>query len=183
MGYMELNMKTWKKRKLSLLIGMAVMAGTGFAHEDSLHSKEGDHINPKQSIELSETIDVLRLAAEKGVDEKAIRQSLVYQEKFAEMVMDIHQKHPNKIARVWLESAPSQKGFVQFVGDMPKLAPTIDATFMGGATYSLQEQEARAAHLTDLMKANDYSNFVTYFDNVSGLIKLEMKVADSNQVS
>ncbi len=180
-SYMELIMKTWKKRKLSLLIGMALFSGNGFADEDHLHKSEAELINPKQSIELSETIDVQILATETGVDEKAIRQSLAYQDQFAEMVMDIHQKYPNKIARVWLESAPSQEGFIQFVGDIPELKSAVNATLMGGATYSLQEQEARAAQLTELMKANDYSNFVTYFDNVSGLIKLEMKVADSTK--
>ena len=156
-------------------------SGNGFAHEDELNKREAELVNDKLSIEQSETVDVQILAAEKGVEEKVIRQSLAYQAKFETTVMDIHQKHPNKIARVWLESSPHQEGFIEFVGDIPKLNADFDVTLFGGAKYSLHEQEARAIHLSDLMKTNRYTNFVTYFDNVSGLIKLEMKVSDSRK--
>jgi len=160
-------------RTLTLLISLPFISVQALANED--HA-----ISTFKSItkQVAEDQDSSILAKELGISPKQITQSLDYQKQFEKLFKVILEKYPNKISRVWVEPAPSQQAYIQFVGKSPLLKTSLNVDVFDGGIYSFQEQEERATYLTKLLKENKYSNFMTYFDHKTGQIKLEMKTAN-----
>ncbi|MCF6289099.1 MAG: S1 family peptidase [Proteobacteria bacterium] len=163
-------------RKLTLLVSLPLISLHGIANED--HDID---TTQKSTNEMSVTQDTYILAKELGVSSKEIAQSLVFQERFEAFFKETLKKYPNKISRVWIEPAPSQEAYIQFVGKMPKVTTDLNIDVFDGGVYSFQEQEDRAIYLSKLLKDNKQVNFMTYFDHKTGQIKLEMKTANRSK--
>jgi len=158
-----------KKQSLGLILGLSCAFTGVLANED--HSHETLLISQSQAIQE----DTRLLAKERGLNIKEVQASLAFQQKFSDFFAETSKKYPNQIARVWLEPAPYQEAHIQFVGDTPAIKAPANVRVFGGGLYSIQEQQKRAVHLADVLKANQQRNFLTYFDQRSGQLKLEVK--------
>jgi hypothetical protein len=167
------NMITEHFRKLTLLISLPLISLQGIANEDHVIDT-----NQRITNQAANEKDTEILAKELGISSKKIGQSLVFHEEFEEFLKETLKKYPNKISRVWVEPAPSQEAYIQFVGDSPTINTPLNVDIFDGGIYSFQEQDKRASYLTNLLKDNEQANFMTYFDHKSGQIKLEMKTAN-----
>ncbi|MFC3195787.1 S1 family peptidase [Marinicella sediminis] len=160
------------RHHLRLALSLTLLSGAGLADEAHLHDAATRISNDMAVFE-----DTRLLAKERGVNIKDVRQALAFQDQFASYFAELLEKYPNQIARVWLEPAPYQDAHIQFVGKAPAIQAPANVNLFGGGSYSMQEQQERAALLSKLLRANNHSNFLTYFDQQSGQIKLEMKTS------
>ena len=167
--------------KLTLLAILPFVSVQSIAHDDQLKGHHDVSIVQKQSQDNAVAQDIGILAKEKGVSAIEIKESLDFQEKFKGLFEDMMHKYPNKISRVWLEPAPAQQAYVEFVGTAPAIRTNLNVDIFGGGIFSFQEQMERANYLTKLLKDNKQTNFMTYYDQTTGLIKLEMKVENRAQ--
>lgn len=163
--------------KITLMAGLPLISTQIFAHDVDLDN------NTYQSQSRDEAIneDIDLLAKEKGVSTLEIEEALEYQQKFKEFFNQLHKKYPNKIARVWLEPAPSQEAYIEFVDKAPSIRNHLNINILEGGVFSFQEQTERANYLAKVLKENGQRNFMTYFDHQTGLIALEMKTENHSK--
>ena len=100
-----------------ILTSLQLITLQGIASEDHEH---GTDISQKVSNEVTLNQDTNILAKELGVSFKEIEKSLAFQNEFEAFFKETLKKHPNKISRVWVEPAPSQGAYIQFVGKSAK---------------------------------------------------------------
>ncbi len=162
------------RAKLTLLACLPLISLHAIASdEDNYYADKNQKVS--QTMAVSEDASIL--AKELGIETEEVEASLAFQEKFELLVKKIMKVYPNKIARIWIEPGATQKAHIQFVGDSPRISTNLDVEMFDGGLYSVEEQNDRANYLSKLLKAQNYSNFMTYFDHRDGKIKLEMKSA------
>ena len=152
------------------MIPIHVMAHDG--HKDS----QDISIVHKQSHDSAVAQDISLLTRELGASTEEIQESLAFQEQFEELFTNLIENYPNQISRVWLEPAPAQQAYLEFVGEAPEVNTSLNVDIFSGGEFSFLEQNERVSYLNDLLKANNYANFVIFYDHKTGLIKLEIKV-------
>ena len=157
-------------KKLTLLASLPLVSMQVIADEDH-EFERAQHVSKETAIYQDSQL----LAKERGISTREVAASLAFQNEFEAFFKETLKAYPNQIARVWVEKVPHQEAHIQFVGDMPNVKTNLNIHVSDGGLFSFQEQEQRAAALTELLKSNDESNFLTYFDHQSGQIKLEMK--------
>jgi hypothetical protein len=161
--------------RAALIAGLSMFGLSANAADRDEHDET---IGQKVSQKVADTSDATLLASEIGKSLEEVEASLVFQQEFEKLFKELMKKHPEKIARVWLEPDAGQKANIQFVGTAPNIRSPLNIDITDGAKYSFQEQEGRAKYLSKLLTDNAYNNFLTYFDHNTGQIKLEMKTAN-----
>jgi hypothetical protein len=161
--------------KVAIALCLPVVSLTALANEKHEHNEP---VGQKVSQKAADYTDATILATELGKSVEEVEASLVFHKKFEKLFKEVMKKHPEKVARVWLEPNAGQKASIQFVGQAPNLRTDLNVDIMDGGQYSFQEQEGRAKYLSKLLTDNAYNNFLTYFDHNTGQIKLEMKTAN-----
>ncbi|WP_223787920.1 S1 family peptidase [Marinicella meishanensis] len=173
------TLKSWGQQlvlgtRRSLLISLPLLSFAAWAGEDHAH----EQARPALQAAAALAADTTLLAAERGVKVEAISEALAFQKSFSTWLEQTIERHPNQVARMWVSPAPKQAAHIQFVGRAPAIRAPKHVHVSDGAEFSFQEQDERAVQLSRLLRAQGQSNFMTYFDHQTGLIKLEMKTAD-----
>lgn len=162
---------------------MILLCALGTTMADESHVAKNELVNTEriQTKEQALSEDINILSKEIGAGTEEIRRSLQFQDQFTAFFETLLRDYPNQISRVWLDPVPASQGYVEFVGDMPEVRTTLNVDFTGGGVYSFQEQEQRAEYLAQVLVANDLTNFISYFNHKTNLIKLQMKVEDHKE--
>ena len=128
--------------------------------------------------------DIALIAKQKGLPVEIVEQSMTFQEAFSAYAEDILSRYPNQVSAVWVEPIPGAKGHIKFVADVPSdvieglardsaLNPN-NVVLAGDGKISMEDNFRRAEFVVAALKDSGYSNLITFFDQVSEKIQIEL---------
>lgn len=128
--------------------------------------------------------DIGLIAKGKGLPVELVEQSMEFQEAFSTYAEDILSRYPNQVSAVWVEPIPAAKGHIKFVTDVPSdaieslardgsLNPN-NVVLAGHGKISIEDNFRRAEFVAATLKDSGYSNLITFFDQASEKIQIEL---------
>lgn len=202
-----MNNKRFNFKKSIVCLFVLSASGSVFAKDIKRLDAETWHPNPEQmeskveteKLPLSHeddgflvlendgkmTSDVHSLADESGMSYIEAEDAIRAQDEFARYADKLMAKFPNRIARMWKESAPGTKSHIQFVGKVPtqvleevsfnKVPANI--SIMGGGSISFQDNVRRAQVAAKGLRKAGYVRSLSFYDPATDSIQLEVKVS------
>lgn len=182
---------------LSLLLvvtscGTPITGNNNESNNNNSNNYDRDYIGQGvvfQSESVARATDLNLLANQTNFSAESVERAINFQEIFSEYADNLMEKYPGQISAVWMEPAPNQKGYVQFVGKIPSEEQDINMQGLGSNNIVLSdnggisiEQHIRRAELTALALADlGYSNTTTFFDPMEQVIQAEVQITEGGK--
>jgi hypothetical protein len=149
---------------VSLVFFVAVLMPVAALADDD-HPPPARTLSPEEAL----SIDAQTIAVDQGWDEGATLARLKRQEARSAFVTGLAAEYRDTFGGAWTGDGPEGQLFVRFVGRVPAESQHqaeqqgITAVFVGGATHSLAEWQARAEQVHADLLAHGHPEVVTTF--------------------
>ncbi len=139
----------------------------------------------------AQATDINFLVNEVNLSVEGIEQAITFQEAFAEYADNLLTRFPKQISSVWVEPAPSTKGHIKFVEEVPSeitlaeveiqgLNPN-NVVLTGNGMISMEDHVRRAELAAETLANLGYQNTVTFFDPIDKVIHIEVQLPEGAQ--
>lgn len=126
-------------------------------------------------------------AEELGLSPQVVQDKIAFQAAFHEFALSVLDRHPEQVAGVWIDTIPQIGGHIAFVGEVPEdvavvgkwldLLDPADIELTGGEAFPLVDGTRHAEVAHEALKAEGLTNFLTFYDTVTGALVVEVQVA------
>lgn len=148
-----------------------------------------DHVEPGVTFQdeaAAREADTAQLASEAGLSVEAVRESVEFQQAFADYADELFERYPGQISSVWLESVPATRGHIQFVNEVPAGVAGLGAQgalkgnliLSGNGDIALEEHIRRAELAAEALVDLGYTDHVTYFDPAGQVIRADVQLPE-----
>ena len=151
----------------------------------------GRQIEPdvvRQDESAAQAADTAILASETGLPVESVEDAIAFQQAFAKYADELIIRFPDQISVVWVEPVPNTRGHIQFTGEVPSevsselkgqgLLDANNVVLAGGGMISMADHARRAELAGRALVDEGYGNFLTFFDPIDKVIRIELKLLE-----
>lgn len=177
-----------KMRKLPVVVLFIVsllFVTTAFGRQNE-PNVEPDVVRQDESA--AQAADTAILASETGLPVESVEDAIAFQQAFAKYADELIIRFPDQISVVWVEPVPNTRGHIQFTGEVPSeviselkgqgLLDANNVVLTGGGMISMADHARRAELAGKALVDEGYRNFLTFFDPIDKVIRIELKLPE-----
>ncbi|MCH7697723.1 MAG: hypothetical protein IH865_02110 [Chloroflexi bacterium] len=151
----------------------------------------GRQIEPdvvRQDESAAQAADIALLASETGLPVESVEDAIAFQQAFAKYADELIIRFPDQISVAWMEPVPNTRGHIQFTGEVPSeviselkgqgLLDANNVVLTGGGMISMADHARRAELAGKALVDEGYRNFLTFFDPIDKVIRIELKLPE-----
>ena len=177
-----------KMRNLSvavLFIVSLLFVTTAFGRQNE-SNVEPDVVRQDESA--AQAADIALLASQTGLPVEGVEDAIAFQQAFAKYADELIIRFPDQISVAWMEPVPNTRGHIQFTGEVPSeviselkgqgLLDANNVVLTGWDMISMADHARRAELAGKALVDEGYRNFLTFFDPIDKVIRIELKLPE-----